>query len=548
MAKREDRRTFLKQSALALGGLALSGTSLPGCAPTEKKAFSGKLLGPSHKAGHLLRKGINLTPQTTEEIDVVIVGGGVAGLSAARWLRKNTDLSLCLLELENQTGGNSLSGRNEVSAFPWGAHYLPLPNNTNKDLLAFLEEEKVITGYNTEGLPIYNEYHLCFDPEERLFINGYWQEGLVPSFGVPEKDRQQIERFLSLMESMKQAKGNDGRFAFDIPLANSSEDAAFRKLDNITMQAWFESEKLDSDYLRWYVDYCCLDDFGATAAQTSAWAGIHYFAGRKAQAANSDAHRVLTWPEGNHWLTERLKEQAGQSIRTESLVYNLELKGEKVVVDYVNLQTDQPNRIIANKCIVATPQFVRSRILAKVPEAAEAIKATGFSYSPWLVANLTLKQLPPGKGTQLCWDNVLYGSSSLGYVYANHQAVEGFPEKQVITFYQPIPDVTPAARQQVYQNSYEQWAEQVITELEKAHPSIRQEIETLNVWVWGHGMIRPTPGFIWGQEREKAGQVVQNKVVFAHSDLSGISIFEEAFYQGIKAGQQVVKHKPYVTS
>ena len=33
-----------------------------------------------------------------------------------------------------------------------------------------------------------------------------------------------------------------------------------------------------------------------------------------------------------------------------------------------------------------------------------------FEYSPWLTANLTLDRLPRESGTELAWDNVIYGS------------------------------------------------------------------------------------------------------------------------------------------
>ena len=40
--------------------------------------------------------------------------------------------------------------------------------------------------------------------------------------------------------------------------------------------------------LRWYLDYCCRDDYGAGMAQVSAWAGIHYFASRHGFHAPGD--------------------------------------------------------------------------------------------------------------------------------------------------------------------------------------------------------------------------------------------------------------------
>ena len=47
------------------------------------------------------------------------------------------------------------------------------------------------------------------------------------------------------------------------------------------MQQWMESNRFTSPYLNWYVNYACRDDYGALATDTSAWAGIHYFASRE---------------------------------------------------------------------------------------------------------------------------------------------------------------------------------------------------------------------------------------------------------------------------
>ena len=81
-------------------------------------------------------------------------------------------------------------------------------------------------------------------------------------------------------------------------------------------------------------------------------------------------------------------------------------------------------------------------------------------------------------------------------------------------------------------------------ELEKIHPNIREIVTDIELKLWGHAMIRPTNGAIWTNrlERKKIMESFSN-IVFAHSDHSGISIFEEAFHQGWKAAQQVItKH------
>lgn len=53
-------------------------------------------------------------------------------------------------------------------------------------------------------------------------------------------------------------------------------------------------------------------------------------------------------------------------------------------------------------------------------------------------------------------------------------------------------------------------------------------------------MISPVPDFIFGEEKQLAKQNIDNKIFFAHTDLSGISIFEEAFHQGIRAGKEMM--------
>lgn len=55
----------------------------------------------------------------------------------------------------------------------------------------------------------------------------------------------------------------------------------------------------------------------------------------------------------------------------------------------------------------------------------------------------------------------------------------------------------------------------------------------------GHAMIRPSVGSIFSEERRRIGRF-HDRVFFANSDLSGISIFEEAQYHGVEATQKVL--------
>ena len=80
----------------------------------------------------------------------------------------------------------------------------------------------------------------------------------------------------------------------------------------------------------------------------------------------------------------------------------------------------------------------------------------------------------------------------------------------------------------------------MVAELETYHPGVTPYLRHADLWVWGHGMVAPTTGLLWGSARQAAMQPVRNRVFFAHTDFSGISIFEEGFYQGIRAARQML--------
>jgi len=534
-----NRRNFIKNSAAIIS----AGSLLQQCTMANGQRVSGSILGANSTTGHLLRDAKWEDSSTIINTDTIIIGGGVSGLSAARWLQQEGMDDFIVLELDKKAGGNSVGGKNETSAYPWGAHYVPLPNNDLKEYLTFLDEANVITGYNEKGLPFINEYFLCFEPQERLYINGHWQEGLIPDFGVPENERAQIKSFMKQMQDFRNARGADGKDAFAIPVDVSSEDETYRQLDKITMQQWLLNNGYTSPYLYWYVNYCCRDDFGTDYRRASAWAGIHYFAARKGIAANAPPQSVITWPEGNSWLVAQLKKSFSNKIYTNTLATKIRLTNDGVQVCMLDVNTKQVKIIHAKKCIVATPQFVANRLLDEAGGRRKMLSEK-FAYQPWMVANITTKKLDERNGAPLSWDNVLYNSKALGYVEATHQQLQQLMPKSVLTYYYPLTEKTAAEeRKLAYKRSYQDWVAIVMADLAPAHMDASGQIINIDVWVWGHAMISPQPGFIHGTEKKEMQQPINEIVFFAHTDLSGISIFEEAFYQGINAAKNLLQTK-----
>lgn len=534
----KDRRSFLKYLAAALPGMAMLLDACKSAGDTYGH-INGSIVGADHNIGHLLRTPDKIpAPVSDVHTNILIAGGGIAGLSAARWLTTHGQTDLTMLEMAGNLGGNSSYGKNKYSAYPWAAHYLPVPDNENTELIDFLKSSGVITR-EKNGLPVYNQYHLCHDPEERLYINGHWQEGIIPHFGVSQSDKEQIKRFFAYIEALKHAKGEDGKYHFAIPVDNSSSSQLYKELDRITFADFLSHQGYTSQYLLWYLEYCCKDDYGSLLQHTSAWAGLHYFASRRGMAANANSSDVLTWPEGNGFLMDALKQQSMASIKTGMLIYHVETTTDSVKAFCYDTAKKSSVCIHANKILLCTPQYINKHILPGADARSGIYSAA--SYAPWIVANITLRDIPQTKGVPLSWDNVVYGRNSVGYVYANHQDVKIMQDKGVITYYLPVTGRdTTIARRQIYDKDYAHWKKYIIEDLEFAHPGIAKNISHIDVCVWGHGMIRPDVGYIWGDTRRQALKPIDDKIFFAHSDLSGISIFEEAFYQGIRAAKEIL--------
>src|SRR5262249_54974900 len=83
------------------------------------------------------------------------------------------------------------------------------------------------------------------------------------------------------------------------------------------------------------------------------------------------------------------------------------------------------------------------------------------------------------------------------------------------------------------------WADVVLTDLRPAHTTVRGFVERLDVMRWGHAMVRPRPGFVWGGARAAAKKPYRG-IHFAHSDLSGLGLCEEALYHGVRAAEAVL--------
>jgi hypothetical protein len=360
----------------------------------------------------------------------------------------------------------------------------------------------------------FEERYLCFSPQERLYIHGRWQEGLEPESALTKIDRDQFRRFNDTMKEFRATR------EFTIPMEIGAKPSP---LDQLSFAQWVAQQGFTSPYLRWYADYACRDDYGAHSRDTSAWAGVHYFASRE-----HDEKGPLTWPEGNGWILKRLVAKLENYVRANSLVYRIQPNGRKL--DVLTPQV----RYVCGRVIYAAPTFTAQYVMDNAPDIR-------IEYSPWFTANLTLDRLPNEAQSELAWDNVIYDSPSLGYVNATHMSLRSRIDKTVWTFYWALADPSPVdSRRWLLEQNWTALKEKILNDLSRAHPDIRECVSRVDIMRLGHAMARPVPGALFNPARERLAHA-KGPIYFANSDVSGFSIFEEAQYRGVKAAESALR-------
>ncbi len=538
-------RPSRREAIAALVGLPALSSFLAACrdAP-QRPPFSGVVAGADVLRGHRIRTGELLTRPVArrESVGVAILGAGISGLSAAWTLTRSGFTDFRLYELEDDPGGNARSGENTVSAFPWGAHYVPVPLYPNPALEKLLSEVGALTGRNADGEPEWAEEMLCAEPEERLFFRGIWYEGLYPRAGASHEDRVELSRFEREMLRFAAARDAKGRRAFALPRRRSSDDAEWTALDRISMREWLTRSGFSGARLFWFAEYATRDDFGSSLDDTSAWAGIHYFASRlrgtSPDGPFEEPASFLTWPEGNGRIAKHLAKSAGNRIVTGAVVFDVVPKSEGATLRWLDVPRNEVVEVTARHVVYALPRYTAAKVLAPWRENPPPFLRS-FEYAPWLVANLTLSGRPADRGFPLCWDNVLYDSRGLGYVVATHQTGRTHGPT-VLTYYLVFAGEEPRkAREKLLSATWSELAQAVLADLSRAHPDLPSLVTNVDVFLWGHAMARPHPGFVWHPDRAALEQPV-GRVRFAHADASGLPLFEEAQDAGVRAAEAIL--------
>jgi len=546
------RRTFL----LGAGNAALFGTAAWTLARRARRApVAPEVVFPGMREGHALRDHLVLpAPRDERRIGVAILGSGVAGLSCAWALARAGRRDFVLVEgpeVNGNAAGRDLGGPSAEDDLrcPLGAHYLPLPSSESTHVRALLADVGLLLAGEHTATPYYDEAALAHAPRERLLRNGRWESDLLPTQGVSAPDLHQQQRFFAEMALLRTRRGRDGRRLFALPRMLSSTDAEWRALDRETFSHWLDRHGYQAPELRRYLDYCCRDDYGAGTTVVSAWAGLHYFAGRDGAAANASHDAVLTWPGGLSALMQRMRASIDARLghtrwRIAGTATQLRENGATVQVDCLHMAGGKlsTTRLRAGNVVSAMPLHVLARAWPELAATGYDASVHAGPHAPWLVSNFLMDGYPQEQpGESLAWDNVVHGGRGLGYVVSTHQLLRVAPAAQtVFTAYQALDRMSPAqARTWMLRASPEELRDEAATDLLQAYgEDLWRRVRRLVITVRGHAMAIPVPGSL-DNPRLAALRTLDGRIRIAHADLSGYSVFEEAAWWGVRAAESL---------
>ena len=470
-----SRRDFIK--------FVVAGSVASGC-PIDKALFlhrddddlrSAKLQGEHFKICHEVRDGHSFPkPDATRKVEVVVVGGGMAGLSAAYFLRHKDFL---LLEKEEHFGGNAYQEDYAGQAYSTGAAYDF--RGSPSDQLA-----KEI-GLNL--LPI--------DMPDPTIANGgfapdTWRSGL------------------SQLPYPKEVVASFKKFADNVMKLDPRKD-----LNELDAKPFTDITRNYAPEVAQWWDAYGLSNWGAVTEDTSAYIGAF---DAQYLIKGDDSSRVIL-PGGLGCISKKIVEvmqpKYGERMLGDATVVAVVPDANEVRVTYFH-----QNRLItvsAKVAIICAPKFITSRIVAGLPsDQKQAMRR--MRYAPVPMINMIFDKQIYRKG----YDNWCPGNSFTDFIVADWtiRNQPGYhPKYEILTFYTTLRETE---RDMLLEDEdCKEFAGKCLKQFQKLLPEFRVDPIEIQVYRRGHAMMMAVPDQ-FTKNRMIASRPM-DRVFFGNSDSGG---------------------------
>src|SRR4029077_10538872 len=406
--------------------------------------------------------------------DVVIVGGGMSGLTAAYLLQKRDFL---LLEKEPHFGGNAYLMEYQGQAYATGSAFAD-----NEVAVAFAKE------VGLEPLPVNN-----FDPTivNGEFVADTWGDG-IDKLPYPPPVREAFQKFRK--ETLAIDYDKREKELWNVPLTD------LLKGYPPEIKLWWDAFGASS----WG---CRSEDTAAALAVSQ----LQWMAG---------PHRKddrYTWPGGlgalSKHLVDILQPKYGERMQTGSTI--IAVAPEKNAVNLTYMQGAELKTVAAKAVIMATPKFITRRIVEGIPEKQDEAMQQ-MRYIPYALVNLIFDKDVYRKG----YDNWCPGNSFTDFIVADWTVRNNpgyHPKYKVLTFYTPLRESERAILLQ--EDDCKALAAKVLKDFQKALPEFNVDPIEIRLHRRGHPMMMAVPGQ-YTKNRVIASKPME-RIFFANSDSGG---------------------------
>lgn len=494
-----------------------------------------------------------------EQFDVIVIGGGLAGLSAAfHLLRERPRSRILLLEAGPYLGGNA--GRDDAPP-------LPVPASTAGAYGAAPGTESLRAFYRAIGVD-WNA-HAIDDPVSSYYFDDH-TPGVRPGRGGWNIDtfeagltRAPYEK--RVVDDLARTRQAIRVLADDGGLADPPDESAERydDLSAMSLKHYLENVlSCDPAVTDFYTVYT-LTAFGGAAHQVNAHSASSFLTGEFTR------HGLFTFPGGTSELARRVQRWlAASQTKDGARPPRIELNATALRIDphssasragagVVYFQDQKFRRVAAKKIIVAAPPQSARHLVEHFSDDARKTAWSEFYAAPLVTANVALRSAAPlldlGLGYSQSWWG---GRHFVNYIVADwadggHKVAD---RPTVLTFYggceAPL-DELANERVKLLHTPFSDYEESLRSDLARlmrgAKFDFDRDVSAVFLYRWGHSMLRPPPNWLFGEVRGPDGRLDRSKaprriacaplgpVLFAGQHVEGTPSVESAIGSGYRA-------------
>ncbi|MFQ5690261.1 MAG: NAD(P)-binding protein [Gemmatimonadota bacterium] len=628
-------REITRRDFVHLAGAGLAGLALSGCARGDSdRLVSGRASDPwsdalgaewygyggvgdyatSHgntpgvvRAGHRLRDArFRIEPggvEAEERYDLVIVGGGLAGLSAAHHFRRLHPGGRCLV-LDNHPvfGGEAKRNEFEVEGVhligPQGSNDFSVPPATGgpDDYFTALgiprEFEYAPWDADAEGIrvPLEN-FGFMHWVQDRFSVGHFFRTGAGGRWVRDLWGRGLAEAPWPVPVRVGFEAWRSARIEDHWPAGARAPGEVPEWLDSLTLKQYYEERLGLPPEVTAYVDPILASIIGLGCDAISAWWGYHFALPGFGTPSRYDGITFHSFPGGNagiaRYFAKSLVPEAisggralgdviggaidfgaldrpGQPVRLRlsSTALRVEHAGvreaaERVRVTYV--REGRLHAVEASGVVMASGGWVNRHTLADLPASYRAAYRE-FRHAPVLVANVALRnwRFLRRLGIAACLYQGDFGFSCniRRPMYAGAYRPPFGPDRPaVLTFYVPFffPGASPAdqgvrGRTELLSTPFRTYErrlrEQMAALFGEAGFDPARDIAGIILNRWGHAYVAPGPGFVYGRNGEPAPSDILRapfgRVAIGHSELRGHQNWTGAAGEGRRAVEAIL--------